>query len=62
MWAFWTSSAHPKPPRIPSSTGIPKDPIQIADEFIEKVFTRGLYGVVPQSGLNWNFGQLSLVN
>jgi polysaccharide export outer membrane protein len=32
---------------------IPKTPIQQADEFIEQVFTRGLYGVVPVEKV-WN--------
>jgi polysaccharide export outer membrane protein len=32
---------------------IPKTPIQQADEFIEQVFTRGLYGVVPVEEV-WN--------
>ncbi|MBN1852006.1 MAG: polysaccharide biosynthesis/export family protein [Pirellulales bacterium] len=29
---------------------VPKTPIRIANEFIEQVFTRGIYGVVPQGG------------
>ena len=32
---------------------VPKTPIQQADEFIEQVFTRGLYGVVPREVI-WN--------
>ena len=32
---------------------LPKTPIQQADEFIEQVFTRGLYGVVPIEKV-WN--------
>ena len=32
---------------------LPKTPIQQADEFIEQVFTRGLYGVVPIEKI-WN--------
>jgi polysaccharide export outer membrane protein len=33
---------------------ITKTPIQQADELIEQVFTRGLYGVVPREVI-WNF-------
>jgi len=29
---------------------VPKTPIRIANEFIEQVFTRGIYGIVPQGG------------
>jgi hypothetical protein len=32
---------------------LPKTPIQQADEFIEQVFTRGIYGVVPIEKV-WN--------
>ena len=36
---------------------VPKTPIRVANEFIEQVFTRGIYGVVPQggSGIGINF-------
>lgn len=40
---------------------VPKTPIQQADEFIEQVFTRGLYGVVPAEKVwNLNTGGSSL--
>jgi polysaccharide export outer membrane protein len=40
---------------------IPKTPIQQADEFIEQVFTRGVYGVVPVEKVwNINVGGSSL--
>ncbi|MCA9246947.1 MAG: polysaccharide biosynthesis/export family protein [Planctomycetales bacterium] len=38
---------------------VPKTPIQIADEFIEQVFTRGVYGVVPFQGITINMSKLS---
>lgn len=36
---------------------VPKTPIRIANEFIEQVFTRGIYGVVPQvaTGIGFDF-------
>lgn len=38
---------------------VPKGSILVADEFINLVFTRGLYGVVPMQGLAINFSKLS---
>jgi polysaccharide export outer membrane protein len=38
---------------------VPKSPILLADEFIELVFTRGIYGVVPFQGVSINISQLS---
>lgn len=38
---------------------VPKTRILVADEFIELVFTRGIYGVVPVSGIAVNFSKLS---
>jgi len=32
---------------------VPKSPIQQADDFIEQVFTRGLYSLVPREVI-WN--------
>jgi len=37
---------------------VPKHPILQADEFIELVFTRGIYGVLPNQGLSFNFSKL----
>jgi len=37
---------------------VPKSPILKADEFIELVFTRGIYGVLPLSA-TLNFSKLS---
>jgi polysaccharide biosynthesis/export protein len=33
---------------------VPKTPVEQADEFIEQVFTRGVYGLVPRE-IIWNF-------
>jgi len=38
---------------------VPKTPIRWANEFIEQVFTRGIYGVVPFQGIILNFGKAS---
>ncbi len=38
---------------------VPKGPILIADEFIDLVFTRGLYGVIPFQGVSMNFSKLA---
>jgi polysaccharide export outer membrane protein len=38
---------------------VPKSPILLADEFIELVFTRGIYGVVPFQGVSISISQLS---
>jgi polysaccharide export outer membrane protein len=37
---------------------VPKSPILIADDLIELVFTRGIYGVVPMS-VQLNIAKLS---
>jgi polysaccharide export outer membrane protein len=34
---------------------VPKSPIIWADEFIEQVFTRGIYGVIPFQGVALNY-------
>jgi polysaccharide export outer membrane protein len=34
---------------------VPKSPIKWANEFIEQVFTRGIYGVLPFQGVSMNF-------
>jgi polysaccharide export outer membrane protein len=39
---------------------LPKSPILAADDFIELVFTRGLYGVVPM-GFNLDFARLGVL-
>ncbi|MEX0585452.1 MAG: hypothetical protein WD176_02325 [Pirellulales bacterium] len=38
-----------------------KQPILQADEWIELVFTRGIYGVVPFQGMSVNFAKLSSI-
>ena len=38
---------------------VPKSRILVADDFINLVFTRGIYGVVPVSGVAINFSKLS---
>jgi polysaccharide export outer membrane protein len=38
---------------------IPKQPIQVADDIINLVFTRGIYGVVPNQGFSFNFAKAS---
>ncbi len=38
---------------------VPKSPVLWADEFIELVFTRGIYGVVPFQGVNISVNRLS---
>ena len=38
---------------------VPKSPIMWANEFIDQVFTRGIYGVVPFQGISLNFGKAS---
>ncbi|MHB1034141.1 MAG: polysaccharide biosynthesis/export family protein [Pirellulales bacterium] len=40
---------------------VPKGPILVIDDFIELVFTRGLYGVVPFQGITINFSKLSTI-
>lgn len=38
---------------------VPKMPILVADDFIQLVFTRGIYGVVPFQGVSLNVSRLS---
>lgn len=38
---------------------VPKAPILVMDEFIDLVFTRGIYGVLPMQGVSLNFSKLS---
>jgi len=38
---------------------VPKSKILIADDFINLVFTRGIYGVIPMQGINLSFAKLS---
>lgn len=38
---------------------VPKTPIKVANDFIEQVFARGIYGVVPFQGVSFNFGSAS---
>ncbi|MCA9269711.1 MAG: polysaccharide biosynthesis/export family protein, partial [Planctomycetales bacterium] len=40
---------------------VPKSAILRADDFIELVFTRGIYGVVPFRGINISFAKLSTI-
>jgi polysaccharide biosynthesis/export protein len=40
---------------------VTKQPILQADEWIELVFTRGIYGVVPFQGMSVNFAKLSSI-
>ncbi len=35
---------------------IPSAPIQLFDNFVRKVFTEGIYGIVPFNGIGFNFG------
>jgi len=36
---------------------VPKHPIQVADEIINMVFTQGIYGVLPNQGVSFNFSK-----
>ena len=38
---------------------VPKNPILVANEFIDQVFTRGIYGVLPVQGVALNFAKNS---
>lgn len=38
---------------------VPKSPIMWANEFIDQVFTRGIYGVVPFQGISLNMNKFS---
>ncbi len=38
---------------------VPKHPIQVADEVINMVFTQGIYGVMPNQGISFNFAKAS---
>jgi polysaccharide export outer membrane protein len=40
---------------------VPKSPILVADDIINLVFTRGIYGVVPFQGVNVNFAKLGTI-
>jgi len=40
---------------------VPKSPILRWNDFIELIFTRGLYGIVPVSGVSVNFSKLSSI-
>ncbi len=36
---------------------VPPSPIKLFDNFVEQVFTRGVYGIVPFGGVSFAFGQ-----
>jgi polysaccharide biosynthesis/export protein len=36
---------------------VPPTPIKVFDNFVEQVFTRGVYGIVPFGGISVSFGQ-----
>jgi polysaccharide export outer membrane protein len=38
---------------------VPKTGFLVADEYIEQIFTRGIYGVMPFQGISLNFAKLS---
>ena len=40
---------------------VPKSAILLVDDFIELVFTRGIYGVIPFQGISLNFAKLSTI-
>lgn len=40
---------------------VPKQKILEADEWIELIFTRGIYGVIPLQGISINFSKLSTI-
>jgi polysaccharide export outer membrane protein len=40
---------------------VPKSCIQLSNDFIELVFTRGIYGVVPMNGVSIGFSKLSSI-
>jgi polysaccharide export outer membrane protein len=40
---------------------VPKSHIQLSNDFIELVFTRGIYGVVPMNGVSIGFQKLSSI-
>jgi polysaccharide export outer membrane protein len=40
---------------------VPKSPILLIDDFINLVFTRGIYGVVPFQGMSVNFAKASTI-
>ena len=40
---------------------VPKSSLQRADEIIDMVFTRGIYGVIPLQGISINFAKLSTI-
>jgi polysaccharide biosynthesis/export protein len=39
---------------------VPKSPILLLDDFVNLVFTRGIYGIVPFQGVSINFAQASI--
>ena len=40
---------------------VPKSPILVADDMINLIFTRGVYGVVPFQGVAVNFAKLATI-
>jgi polysaccharide export outer membrane protein len=40
---------------------VPKSPILLIDDFIELVFTRGVYGVIPFQGISIAFAKASTI-
>jgi polysaccharide export outer membrane protein len=40
---------------------VPKSTVKVTNDFIELVFTRGIYGVVPMNGVGINFAKLSSI-
>jgi polysaccharide export outer membrane protein len=38
---------------------VPKTKILVFDEFVELIFTRGIYGVLPLQGISVNFAKNS---
>jgi polysaccharide export outer membrane protein len=40
---------------------VPKSPVLLMDDFINLVFTRGIYGVVPFQGVSVNFSKLGSI-
>lgn len=40
---------------------VPPTPIKVFDNFVEQVFTKGVYGIVPFGGISVSFGQQTFV-
>jgi hypothetical protein len=40
---------------------VPKSHVKLTTDFIELVFTRGIYGVVPMNGVSLTFSKLSTI-